>query len=101
MFATPLGVFYAISYHREVASVFIGKWHQLSSGSGISYHREVAQVMVVSEAWCGAFGCSGWLNIPLGLRGGLEGLGMDLEGVKSGMLMPAFRAKTKKDKSNE
>ena len=57
--------------------------------------------MAVSEAWCGAFGCSGWLNSPLGLRGGLEGLGMDWEGVKSGMMMPAFRAKTKKDKSNE
>ena len=57
--------------------------------------------MAVSEAWCGAFGCSGWLNIPLGLRVGLEGLSMDWEGVKSGMLIPAFRAKTKKDKSNE
>ena len=57
--------------------------------------------MAVSEAWCGAFGCSGWLNSPLGLRVRLERLGMDWEGVKSGMLMPAFRAKTKKDKSNE
>ena len=75
--------------------------NKLSSGSGISYHREVAQVMAVSEAWCGEFGCSGWLNIPLGLRVGQEGLVMDWEGVKSGMLMPAFRAKTKKDKSNE
>ena len=37
MFATPLGVFYAISYHRQVAQVIIGKWHQLSSGSGASY----------------------------------------------------------------
>ena len=101
MFATPLGVFYAISYHRQVASVIIGKWRKFSSGSDISYHRQVAQVMAVSEAWCGAFGCSGWLNSPLGLRVGLEGLGMDWEGVKSGMLMPAFRAKTKKDKSNE
>ena len=41
------------------------------------------------------------MNSPLGLRVGLEGLGMDWEGGKSGMLMPAFRAKTKKDKSNE
>ena len=41
------------------------------------------------------------MNSPLGLRVGLEGLGMYWEGVKSGMLMPAFRAKTKKDKSNE
>ena len=38
------------------------------------------------------------MNSPLGLRVGLEGLGMDWEGGKSGMLMPAFRAKTKKDK---
>ena len=41
------------------------------------------------------------MNSPLELRVGLERLGMDWEGGKSGMLMPAFRAKTKKDKSNE
>ena len=29
MFATPLGVFYAISYHREVTQVIIGKWRKL------------------------------------------------------------------------
>ena len=41
------------------------------------------------------------MNSRLGVRGGLEVLGMDWEGGKSGLLMPAFRAKTKKDKSNE
>ena len=43
----------------------------------------------------------GRMNSSLELRVGLAGLGMDWEGGKSGMLMPAFRAKTKKDKSNE
>ena len=41
------------------------------------------------------------MNSPLELRVELEGTCLNLEGGKSGMLMPAFRAKTKKDKSNE